>query len=145
MKTLPAMSSDVFYVFEGSETTHAAFAREVARRACALPVCRGDVVALSAGNGPDFVINLFALWKAGAVPFLVSTRVPWAMASDLTEAANARLLITDRLEPIQINQSHPSPCVIAAACERDNSGDLCVAAAPEAPVIGGVHGANDIA
>jgi hypothetical protein len=49
--------NDVFYVFERAETTYAAFSLQVARRARALPECRGDVVALLASHGPDFVIN----------------------------------------------------------------------------------------
>ena len=107
--------NDVFYVFQGNQTTYAAFSRQVAHRARALGKYRGDVVALLAGHGPDFVINVFALWQAGAVPFLVSTRVPWEMAADLMDLAGARLLITDRVEPISTNQHRPSPRVISTA------------------------------
>ena len=62
--------NDLFYVFEGVETTYAAFSLHVARRAHALPECRGEVVALLAGHGPDLVINLFALWKVVQFLFL---------------------------------------------------------------------------
>jgi long-subunit acyl-CoA synthetase (AMP-forming) len=115
--------NDVFYVFEGKETTYAAFGLQVARRARALPQCRGDVVALLTGHGPDFVINLFALWKAGAVPFLVSTRVPWEMAEDLMDAAGARLVISDKVDSIPTSQGLRSRRLIPAACERENGGD----------------------
>jgi len=44
--------NDVFYVFEGAETTYAAFNLQVEWRVRALPQCRGEVVALLAAHGP---------------------------------------------------------------------------------------------
>src|ERR1051326_222230 len=111
--------NDVFYVFEGAETTYAAFSLQVERRVRALPQCRGEVVALMTAHGPDFVINLFALWKAGAVPILISTRVPWEMAADLMEAAHTRLLITDSPESVRTNADFSFLRVVSSACERE--------------------------
>jgi long-subunit acyl-CoA synthetase (AMP-forming) len=128
--------NDVFYVFEGAETTYAAFSVQVAHRARALPECRGDVVALLAGHGPDFVINLFALWKAGAIPFLVSTRVPWEMAMTLMDAAGARLLITDKVE--SPDRGRPSLRVVSAACERESGRVRDDTTLPEPPGTGAV-------
>ncbi len=130
--------NDLFYVFEGAETSYAAFSMQVARRAHALPECRGEVVALLAGHGPDFVINLFALWKVGAVPFLVSTRVPWEMAAGLMDAAGARLLITDKVQAIPPTDARPYLPVIAAACEREDGGELDDTTALEPPDVGAV-------
>ncbi len=127
---------DVFYVFRGVETTYAAFSRQVARRARGLPECRGEVVALLAGHGPDFVINLFALWKAGAVPFLVSTRVPSQMVADLMDTAQARLLITDQLQSLPSDQGRHSAPMISAGCE--NGGEQHDTTALELPEIGPV-------
>jgi len=111
--------NSVFYVFEGVETTYSAFDALVARRARSLPDCRDEVVAIMAGHVPDFVINLFAVWKAGGVPFLVSTRAPWSMVSELMDAAKARLLITDHPESAQTDSGRPGPVTISAACERE--------------------------
>jgi long-subunit acyl-CoA synthetase (AMP-forming) len=127
--------NNVFYVFEGVQTTYAAFSLQVARRAHSLPVCRGEVVALLAGHGPDFVINLFALWRAGAVPFLVSTRVPWAMAADLMHTADARLLITDQLHCLPVR---PSVRMISAACEPESGLEEQDATGFELPNVGAV-------
>jgi acyl-CoA synthetase (AMP-forming)/AMP-acid ligase II len=129
---------DVFYVFEGVETTYGAFSLQVARRVRTLPECRGEVVALLADRGPDFVVNLFALWKTGAVPFLVSTRVPWSMAADLMDAAGARLLITDKVQSIPSTEGHPYLRVISAVCQRENGDKLDDTAALEPPDIGTV-------
>lgn len=130
--------NDVFYVFEGAETTYAAFSRQVARRTRGLPECCGEVVALLAGHGPDFVINLFALWKAGAVPFLVSTRVPLQMVADLMNTAQACLLITDQLQSVPSDQSRHSAPMLSAGCERENCGEQHDTTALELPEIGPV-------
>ena len=94
-----------------------------------------------AGHGPDFVINLFAVWKAGAVPFLVSTRVPWGMAADLMDAASARLLITDNPDPLRKPiGGRAFPRSISAACERENGEEPggCRKGIEPWPDIGGV-------
>lgn len=130
--------NDVFYVFEGAETTYAAFSLQVAGRAEALTQCRGEVVAIMAGHGPDFVINLFALWKAGAVPLLLSTRVPWDMAADLMNAAGAELLITDTSELSGAGGRGASIRIISAACKPENSRDEGDANAVDPPDLGGV-------
>jgi long-subunit acyl-CoA synthetase (AMP-forming) len=129
--------NDVFYVFEGKETTYAAFSRQVARRAHALPECRGEVVALLAAHGPDLVVNLFALWQAGAVPFLVSTRVPSHTIADLMDAIQARILITDQLQSIPSDQRRPVR-MISAACEREDGAEQYDATAVEPPDMGAV-------
>src|SRR3954468_10980234 len=127
--------NDVFYLWNGSETTYDAFTRQVAQRACALSQCKGEVVALVAGHGPDFVINLFALWKASAVPFVVSTRVPWNTAAELMKTADARILVTDN--PAYINDAgSPSLTVISAAGEPDYGADDEDSNAPQLPATG---------
>lgn len=114
--------NNVFYVCNGSETTYDAFTRQVTRRAGAFSQYKDQVVALLAGHGPDFVINLFALWKACAVPFVVSTRVPWNTAADLMNTAQASTLVTDN--PAYIHDAgSPSLSVIPAASEPDNGTD----------------------
>jgi long-subunit acyl-CoA synthetase (AMP-forming) len=115
--------NNIFYVFEDAGTTYAQFGIEVARRARALPECRGEVVAIRAAHRPDFVINLFAVWSAGAVPFLVSTRVPWSTVADLLYAAQARLLVTDQLESVCPDSRLPYLQSISAECERATSED----------------------
>jgi acyl-CoA synthetase (AMP-forming)/AMP-acid ligase II len=86
--------SRVFYVYEGAQTSYEQFARQVRRRARAFSAHRGEVVAMWADNDPDFVVNLFALWAAGAVPFLVSRRLPSSTVSVLMKLAQARALVT---------------------------------------------------
>lgn len=130
--------NNVFYVFERRETTYDAFSLQVARRARSLSHCRGQVAALLAGHGPDLVVNLFALWKVGAVPFLVSTRVPWDSAAELMDAAGSRILITDKAESIRSNEGRPPLDVISAACQLESGGHTDDTEGFDAPEIGGV-------
>jgi acyl-coenzyme A synthetase/AMP-(fatty) acid ligase/nucleoside-diphosphate-sugar epimerase len=87
-------NSDAFYVFKGVSTSFAQFNRLVGRRARQLARWRGQVIALWADHEPSYPINLFATWKAGAIPLLVSRRLPEATVLALLERASARALVT---------------------------------------------------
>jgi acyl-CoA synthetase (AMP-forming)/AMP-acid ligase II/nucleoside-diphosphate-sugar epimerase len=87
-------ASTTFYVHNGVATSYAEFNHLVCRRAQQMARWQGEVIALWLDNDPDYVINLFAAWKAGATPFLISRRLPPATVVALLEAANARALVT---------------------------------------------------
>ncbi|WP_437669739.1 SDR family NAD(P)-dependent oxidoreductase [Sorangium sp. So ce131] len=124
--------SSVFYVFNQVATTYEQFGRQVHRRALALRPWRGGVVALWADNDPDFVVNLFAIWKAGAVPFLVSRRLPWTTVSTLLEVAGASVLATP-----DVSRCDPSPVpVIPSACGADGGPAEAAGQPTDPPAIG---------
>ncbi|AUX44867.1 uncharacterized protein SOCE26_063370 [Sorangium cellulosum] len=124
--------SSVFYIHNQVATTYAQFGRQVHRRALSLRPWRGGVIALWADNDPDFVINLFAIWQAGAVPFLVSRRLPWTTVAALLEVAGARVLATP-----DVSRCVPSPVpVIPSACGADGGGAEAAGERTEALAIG---------
>jgi acyl-coenzyme A synthetase/AMP-(fatty) acid ligase/nucleoside-diphosphate-sugar epimerase len=88
------MSTRIFYIFNDRPTTFAQFGVLVNQRAKALLSWHGHTIGLWADHDPDFVINLFALWKVGAIPLLVSRRLPWTMVSTLLENAQASAILT---------------------------------------------------
>lgn len=107
--------ADIFYVFRGLPTSYQAFGRQVRERSQLLGERSGEIVALWEDNNPDFVINLFALWACGAVPLLVSRRLPWTSVTALLDTAGARAVIVP--EP---GRCAPAPIpVITSACRRD--------------------------
>lgn len=115
------LSSRTFYVYNGVPTTYRQFGGLVRRRAEALGAVRGEVVALWADHDPDFIINLFAIWQAGAAAFLPSRRLPLTIVSTLLEEAGARFLLTpdnlgSSLGAVQVRSS-----VCSAAAEETGS------------------------
>jgi acyl transferase domain-containing protein/surfactin synthase thioesterase subunit/acyl-CoA synthetase (AMP-forming)/AMP-acid ligase II len=84
----------VFYVANHAATTYAGFAQHVAARARIFAPHRGQVIGVWEENEPDFVINLFAIWRAGAVPFLVSRRLPVQTVAALLDVARAAAVVT---------------------------------------------------
>ncbi|HZI12469.1 MAG TPA: AMP-binding protein, partial [Myxococcus sp.] len=124
--------TSTFYVFNETPTSHAQFARHALLRARGLRPWKGKTVALWADNSPDFVINLFALWRVDAVPLLLSRRLPWTTAVSLLEAAGASAVLTH--EP---GRCVPSPVsVLDAACGRDGEAEESGSEAPALPTIG---------
>jgi bile acid-coenzyme A ligase len=58
-------------------------------------VAQGDWVTLGVPNGIAFYEIMFALWKIGATPHVVSNRLPFAELQGIVELARPKLVITD--------------------------------------------------
>jgi acyl-coenzyme A synthetase/AMP-(fatty) acid ligase/nucleoside-diphosphate-sugar epimerase/aryl carrier-like protein len=86
-------SQDAFLVFGPDSISHAQFASRVQERARQLQPWQGRTVGLWADNDPDFVVNLFAIWRVGALPLLVSRRLPWETVASLLEGAEAAVVM----------------------------------------------------
>lgn len=64
-----------------------------ARQLAALGVGEGDVVTLAVPNSLEFYETVFAVWKLGAVPNSVSSRLPAAELRAIVELARPRLIV----------------------------------------------------
>lgn len=68
-------------------------ANRKARQLAALGVGEGDVVTLAVPNGFEFFETAFAIWKLGATPNNVSSKLPAAELKAILELADPRLVI----------------------------------------------------
>jgi bile acid-coenzyme A ligase len=66
-----------------------------ARQLAELGVGEGDVVTLAVPNGMEFYETAFAIWKLGATPNLVSSKLPAAELRAIVEIAKPRLIVSD--------------------------------------------------
>lgn len=66
-----------------------------ARQLAALGVGEGDVVTLAVPNGIEFFETVFGVWKLGATPNNVSSKLPAAELQAIVELAKPRLIIGD--------------------------------------------------
>lgn len=64
-----------------------------ARQLASLGVGEGDVVTLGIPNGLEFYETVFAVWKLGAIPNSVSSKLPVAELRAIVELADPRLII----------------------------------------------------
>lgn len=64
-----------------------------ARQLAALDVGDGDVVTLAVPNGLEFYETAFAIWKLGATPNIVSSKLPAAELRTIVEIAHPRLIM----------------------------------------------------
>lgn len=64
-----------------------------ARQLAALDVGDGDVVTLAVPNGFEFYETAFAIWKLGATPNIVSSKLPAAELRTIVEIAHPRLIM----------------------------------------------------
>jgi bile acid-coenzyme A ligase len=64
-----------------------------ARQLAALGVGEGDVVTLAVPNGLEFFETVFAIWKLGATPNNVSSKLPTAELRAIVELAKPSLII----------------------------------------------------
>ncbi len=64
-----------------------------ARQLAALGVGEGDVVTVGAPNGHEFYELIFAIWKLGAIPNNVSSKLPPAEMRAIVELAKPRLIV----------------------------------------------------
>ena len=83
-----------FYIYNGISTSYSQFAHSVNRRTLDCRPWRGSIIALWADHNPSFIIDLFAIWNAGAIPLLLSRRLPWNTVESLLDLAGAASLIT---------------------------------------------------
>jgi bile acid-coenzyme A ligase len=70
-----------------------ALSNRKARQLAALGVGEGDVVTLAIPNGHEFFETVFAVWKLGATPNNVSSKLPAAELRAIVELAKPRLVI----------------------------------------------------
>ena len=61
------------------------WANRLARQYQSLGVAAGDLVTVALSNGVEFLAACFALWKLGAVPNPVSSRLPEAERNKIIE------------------------------------------------------------
>lgn len=66
-----------------------------ARQLAGLGVSLGDVVTLALPNGLEFYETAFAIWKLGATPNIVSSKLPAAELRAIVEIAKPRLIVCD--------------------------------------------------
>lgn len=82
--------------FNGVTVTYAeleAQSNRKARQLAALGVEEGDVVTLALPNGLEFYETVFAIWKLGATPNVVSSKLPAAELRAIVDLAQPRLVI----------------------------------------------------
>lgn len=123
----------VFMIYEGTPITYGQFADRVRRRATRLRPWQGSTIALWADSGPDFVVNLFAIWQVDGIPLLVSRRLPWAVAATLIRTADAGVVVTP----------DPGACagegliVVSSACRDDAETETDRRLDTDLPSVGG--------
>ncbi|WP_316189765.1 AMP-binding protein [Bradyrhizobium sp. SZCCHNS1054] len=64
-----------------------------ARQLSALGVGEADVVTVAVPNGLEFYETVFAIWKLGATPNIVSSKLPAAELRSIVEIAKPRLIV----------------------------------------------------
>ena len=110
--------------------------RRSTRRAWALKaagVIQDDLVTIALPNGSLFYEFTFALWKIGATPHVVSSRLPLRELAAIVETANPRLILASSLPLVQglnafdptnliENRDEPLPPVVARHWKAMSSG-----------------------
>ena len=76
-------------------------ANRKARQLAQLGVAEGDVVTLAAPNGLEFYETVFAIWKLGATPNNVSSKLPAAELRAIVELAKPRLIIGEETARVE--------------------------------------------
>jgi bile acid-coenzyme A ligase len=93
----PGQDPDAVWLVEGDrEVTRRAVAdkgNQVARHLMALGVRPGDLVTIALPNGIEFILAAIAVWKAGAIPQLVSSRLPKPERDAIVELADPAAVI----------------------------------------------------
>jgi bile acid-coenzyme A ligase len=82
--------------FEGNTTSRGELDRctnQLARMLSERTPLRGRMVTIALPNSPDFLAACIAVWKLGAIPHLVSSRMPPAERDALIELADAPLVV----------------------------------------------------
>ncbi|GGC88030.1 AMP-binding protein [Chelatococcus reniformis] len=91
--TRPAVTCDDMTV---SYAQLDAGANRKARQLANLGVCEGDVVTLAVPNSVEFYETVFAVWKLGATPNIVSSKLPAAELRAIVDLAKPRLIISEQ-------------------------------------------------
>ncbi len=84
--------------YDGLTTSYAeldARSNRKARQLAALGVREGDVVTLAVPNSLEFYESAFAIWKLGATPNIVSSKLPPGELRAIVELARPRLIISE--------------------------------------------------
>lgn len=93
-----------------------------ARMLAARGVGRGDFVTVALPNGADFYETVFAVWKLGAVPNIVSAKLPGPEMAAILDIVRPRLFVG----------AAPGPGVAAISGGFEGSGQYSAEALPEA-------------
>ncbi|MEV8636589.1 AMP-binding protein [Streptosporangium sp. NPDC051023] len=106
MSDLASADPDRPLVTCGEETATRAGLEERANRLArtyrAAGVCQGDFVTVAMPNGVGFYVVMFALWKLGAVPQLISPALPPPERDAIVTLARPRLVVTaEEPDPVQ--------------------------------------------
>ncbi|MFD6285293.1 AMP-binding protein [Streptomyces sp. NPDC060205] len=111
----------------------------VARGLLAAGATTGRIVSLLLPNSTDLVLAVFACYKAGATPQVLSTRMRPAELDAVLELADPAVLVT---EPGGTLAGHPKAVTVDGLGRRQPDGDLepAVAASWKAPTSGGSTG-----
>jgi O-succinylbenzoic acid--CoA ligase len=86
-------------------------------------LAEGRRVAVRLHRGPDFVILLWALWRAGRVAMPLSTRLPAAEALQATQRTGARLLVTRDSALLEAEESAPATRSPDHLVEQEGGGE----------------------
>jgi bile acid-coenzyme A ligase len=72
-----------------------------ARRLIASGVAADDFVAVALPNGVEHHVSSFAIWRAGATPCILPTKLPGRELAQIVELARPRALIRDGGDPVE--------------------------------------------
>ncbi|BCW90622.1 Bile acid-coenzyme A ligase [Alphaproteobacteria bacterium SO-S41] len=126
--------------FEGEQLTWDALhkrSNRIARGLSAKGVKQGDFVTIALPNGLGFIEACYAVWKIGAIPQPVSSRLPQSEMRAIADLANGPVAIG---APFDIGR--PSFDIAALLAASDDDSDLPDIIAPywKAPTSGGSTG-----
>ncbi|MBL8264780.1 AMP-binding protein [Steroidobacter sp.] len=107
-------------------------ANQRARLYRSLGVGPGDYVSLALGNGNAFYETTFAVWKLGAIPNVISSRLPAGEAGEILQLVKPKLLVAESVEILQLMRPKDCAC-IAADADLSGFDDSTVEDAEPAP------------
>jgi bile acid-coenzyme A ligase len=84
----------------------------------AMGVCRNDMVGIALNNCPAFHAAVFAVWKLGATPTIISPRLPASEFSTILEIVQPKLVVADPA----VTQCGDSCWLTAESPERASQG-----------------------
>lgn len=108
-------------------------ANRLARAYAGLGVVQGDLVTIALPNSIEFYLACFAIWKLGATPQPVSSRLPLAEREAIVELADSRLIVGVDSHPTRVSlpagyqppadlDDSPLPDVISPSLKAPTSG-----------------------
>lgn len=102
-------------------------ANQRARLYRSLGVRPGDYVSLALGNSNAFYETTFAVWKLGAIPNVISSRLPAGEADEILRLVKPTLLVAESAEILQLVRSKGA----AAGASADDGRWTCASISPD--------------